>query len=112
MGRRETAVALIAQNFEIDAKDSRVWKQIQFICGAVGHQTKAAENLHFFASMGVCSTDVVPLHAMAEVGIVSISIRETAVTGDVADETHAAWTLELVGVSGKICTVISRTFRK
>ena len=53
-----------------------------------------------------------PLHAMAEVGGVSISIRETAIPGDVADETHSAWTLELVGVSGKICTVSSRILRK
>jgi hypothetical protein len=55
---------------------------------------------------------MVPLHAMAEVGGVSISIRETAIPGDVADETHSAWTLELVGVSGKICTVSWRTFRR
>src|ERR1700682_5505197 len=50
-------------------------------------------------------TFMVPLHAMAEVGGVSISIRETAIPGDVNDETHSAWTLELVGVSGKMCTV-------
>ena len=55
---------------------------------------------------------LVPLHAMAEVGGVSISIRETAIPGDAIDETHSAWTLELVGVSGKICTVSWRTFRK
>jgi hypothetical protein len=53
-----------------------------------------------------------PLHAMAEVGGVSISIRETAIPGDVIDETHSAWTLELIGVSGKICTVSWRAFRK
>ena len=45
---------------------------------------------------------LVPLHAMAEIGSVSISVRETAIPGDVVDETHSAWTLELVGVSGKI----------
>jgi hypothetical protein len=55
---------------------------------------------------------LVPLHAMAEVGGVSISIRQTAIPGDATDETHSAWTLELVGVSGKICTVSWRTFRK
>jgi hypothetical protein len=55
---------------------------------------------------------LVPLHAMAEVGGVSISIRETAIPGDVIDETHSAWSLELVGVSGKICTVSWRTFRR
>ena len=53
-----------------------------------------------------------PLHAMAEVGGVSISIRETAIPGDANDETHSAWTLELVGVSGKICTVTWRILRK
>jgi hypothetical protein len=55
---------------------------------------------------------LVPLHVMAEVGGVSIAVRETAIPGDVPDETHSAWTLELVGVSGKICTVNWRTFRK
>jgi hypothetical protein len=55
---------------------------------------------------------LVPLHAMAEVGGVSISIRETAIPGDAIDETHSAWTLELVGVSGKICTVSRRILRK
>jgi hypothetical protein len=53
-----------------------------------------------------------PLHAMAEVGGVSISIRETAIPGDAPDETHSAWTLELVGVSGKICSVNWRILRK
>ena len=53
-----------------------------------------------------------PLHAMAEVGGVSISIRETAIPGDANDETHSAWTLELVGVSGKICAVTWRILRK
>jgi len=58
------------------------------------------------------SSFLVPLHAMAEVGAVSISIRETPVPGDAIDETHSAWTLELVGVSGKICTVSWRILRK
>jgi hypothetical protein len=53
-----------------------------------------------------------PLHVMAEVGGVSISIRETPIPGDGIDETHSAWTLELVGVSGKVCTVNWRILRK
>jgi len=53
-----------------------------------------------------------PLHAMAEVGGVSISIRETTIPGDARDETHSAWTLELVGVSGRVCSVNWRTLRK
>jgi hypothetical protein len=53
-----------------------------------------------------------PLHAMAEVGGVSISIRETATPGDPINEIHSVWSLELVGVSGKICTVSWQTLRK
>ena len=53
-----------------------------------------------------------PLHVMAEVGRVSISVRQTAIPGDVVDETHSAWTLELVGATGKVCTVSWRIFRK
>lgn len=55
---------------------------------------------------------LVPLHVMAEVGGVSISIRGTVIPGDVAGEAHCAWTPELVGVSGKACTVSWRTFRE
>jgi len=53
-----------------------------------------------------------PLHTMAEVGGVSMSIRETPIPGDAIDETHSAWTLELVGVSGRICTMSWRILRK
>jgi len=55
---------------------------------------------------------LVPVHVMAEVGGVSISIRETAIPGDAIDQTHSAWTLELVGVSGELCTVSWRILRK
>jgi hypothetical protein len=55
---------------------------------------------------------LVPLHAMAEVGGVSISVRQAPIPGDVVDETHSAWTLELVGATGKVCTVSWQTFRK
>jgi hypothetical protein len=55
---------------------------------------------------------LVPLHAMAEVGGVSISIRETPIPGDAIDETHSSWTLELVGASGKVCSVNWRILRK
>jgi hypothetical protein len=55
---------------------------------------------------------LVPLHVMAEIGGVSISIRETAIPGDVVDETHSAWALELVGACGKIRTISWRTCRK
>ena len=55
---------------------------------------------------------LVPLHIMAEIGGLTISIRQTAMPGDGADETHSKWALELVGVSGSTCTVTWRTLRK
>ena len=58
------------------------------------------------------ATFLTPLHIMAEIGGLLISIRQSAIPGDAADETHSAWTLELVGVSGRSCTVSWRTLRK
>jgi hypothetical protein len=58
------------------------------------------------------ATFLVPLHIMAEIGGLLVSIRQTAIPGDVADETHSAWTLELVGVSGRSTTVSWRALRK
>jgi hypothetical protein len=58
------------------------------------------------------ATFLVPLHIMAEIGGLLISIRQTAIPGDAApDETHSAWTLELVGVSGRSCTLSWRSLR-
>jgi hypothetical protein len=55
---------------------------------------------------------LVPLHVMAEIGGLLISIRQTAIPGDAAGETHSAWTLELVGVAGRCCTLSWCTLRK
>lgn len=55
---------------------------------------------------------LVPLHAMAEIGGLLVSIRQTAFPGDAADETHSAWTLEMMGISGRSCTVSWRALRK
>jgi len=60
----------------------------------------------------VIANFLVPLHVMAEIGGLLVSIRQTAMSGDAADETHSAWTLELVGVSGKSCSVSWRALRK
>jgi hypothetical protein len=54
---------------------------------------------------------LVPLHVMAEIGGLLISIRQTTIPGDVAGETHSAWTLDLVGVSGTTCTLKWRVLR-
>jgi hypothetical protein len=55
---------------------------------------------------------LVPLHVMAEVGGLSVSIRETAIPGDAADQTDSAWTLDLAGVSGATCTLRWCTHRR
>jgi hypothetical protein len=54
---------------------------------------------------------LVPLHIMAEVGGLSISIREAPIPSDAAGETHSAWTLDLVGASGKTATLSWSTLR-
>ena len=53
-----------------------------------------------------------PLHIMAEIGGLLISIRQSAIPGDVTAETHSAWTLELIGVTGNTCKVSWRVLRK
>jgi hypothetical protein len=55
---------------------------------------------------------LIPLHIMAEIGGVSISIRQVTMPVDAADETHSAWTLDLVGASGRSCTLSWRTLRR
>ena len=55
---------------------------------------------------------LIPLHIMAEIGGLQVSIRQSAIPGDTAGETHSAWTLDLVGVSGRTCTLSWRALRK
>ena len=55
---------------------------------------------------------LVPLHVMAEVGGLAISIKETTISGDTANEMHSAWVLNIGGASGKTCTLSWRTLRK
>src|SRR5215472_2019591 len=52
------------------------------------------------------------LHAMVEGGVLSVSIRETAIPGDSVDTTHSEWALELVACSGASCTLKWSTLRK
>jgi hypothetical protein len=53
-----------------------------------------------------------PVHVMTEVGGLIAKIRVTEIAGDVAGETHSAWTVEFVGVSGRTNTVSWRVFRR
>jgi hypothetical protein len=61
---------------------------------------------------GLLYNFLVPLHIMAEIGGLLVSLQETAMPGDVPHERHSAWALELVGASGASCTVKWRVFRK
>ena len=49
---------------------------------------------------------------MADAAGLAISIKETTVSGDAANETHSSWTLCVAGVSGKTCKLNWRALRK
>ena len=55
---------------------------------------------------------LVPLHVMAEIGGLSIQIRESPIHGDTVDETHSAWSVDLTGVSGRTCKLAWCTLRR
>jgi hypothetical protein len=55
---------------------------------------------------------LIPLHVMAEIGGLLISVREHAIPSDTSAETHSEWTLEFIGVSGRTCALSWRVFRK
>jgi hypothetical protein len=54
---------------------------------------------------------LVPIHVMAEIGGLSVQIRESPILGDTADETHSAWSVDLIGVSGRKCQISWCTVR-
>jgi hypothetical protein len=53
-----------------------------------------------------------PFHVIAEIGGLSMQIRESPIHGDAADETHSAWSVDLIGVSGRTCTLTWCTLRR
>src|ERR1700694_4189337 len=55
---------------------------------------------------------LVPLHVMAEIGGLSIQIHESPIHGDTADETHSAWSADLIGASGRTCQISWCTLRR
>ena len=55
---------------------------------------------------------LVPLHVLAEIGGLSVSIQWSPITGDRSDETDSAWTLELRGAAGASCRVTWCSRRK
>jgi hypothetical protein len=52
-----------------------------------------------------------PLHVMVEIGGLAIHVRESPIYGDAADETHSAWSVNLIGVSGRTCALNWCTLR-
>ena len=61
---------------------------------------------------GLLCDFLIPIHIMAEIGGLRVSIRQIAMPGDAAGETHSEWTLDLVGVLGTACTLSWRALRK
>jgi hypothetical protein len=55
---------------------------------------------------------LVPLHVMAEVAGLSVSVQQTAIPGDTASETHSAWTIDFTGVGGGRCTLKWHSMRR
>ena len=55
---------------------------------------------------------LVPIHVMAEIGGLSVQIHESPILGDTSDETHSAWSVDLIGVSGRTCHISWCTLRR
>ena len=53
-----------------------------------------------------------PLHVMVEIGGLAIDVRESPIHGDSPDETHSAWSMSLIGVTGRRCTLSWCTLRR
>ena len=53
-----------------------------------------------------------PLHVMVEIGGLAINVRESPIHGDTPDETHSAWSVDLIGVSGRACVLNWCTLRR
>ena len=52
---------------------------------------------------GLLFNFLVPLHVIAEIGGVKVTVRATSIPGDVARETHSAWTVDRAGPFGAKC---------
>jgi hypothetical protein len=48
---------------------------------------------------------LLPLHVMAEVAGLSISVQQTEVPRDTSNETHSEWKIDFTGVGGRRCTL-------
>src|SRR3979490_84797 len=55
---------------------------------------------------------LVPLHVMAEVAGLSISVQQTTIPRDTANETHSTWRIDFTGIRGKRCTLKWNAIRR
>jgi hypothetical protein len=55
---------------------------------------------------------LMPLHVMAEVARLSISVQQTEVPRDTSNETHSEWKIYFTGVGGRRCTLKWYAIRK
>src|SRR5580692_4747560 len=55
---------------------------------------------------------LVPLHVMAEVAGLSVSVQQTAIPGDTASETYSAWSIDFTGVGARRCTLKWHSMRR
>jgi hypothetical protein len=55
---------------------------------------------------------LVPLHVMAEVAGLSISVQQTEVPRDTANETHSQWRVDFTAVGGRRCTLRWNAIRR
>ena len=55
---------------------------------------------------------LVPLHIMAEVAGLSVSVQQTAIPGDTTNEAHSAWRIDFTGIGGKRCTLKWHAIRR
>ena len=53
-----------------------------------------------------------PLHVMVEIGGLAIDVRESPIQGDTPHETHSAWSVSLIGASGRTCVLNWSTLRR
>jgi hypothetical protein len=53
-----------------------------------------------------------PLHFMVEVEGLAVDVRESPIHGDTPDETHSAWSVSLIVVSGRKCIMNWCTHRR
>ena len=67
-----------------------------------GHSTGLAGKSHV---LPVLFNFLVPLHVMAEIGGLSVTLRYSEIRSDNRGEQHAEWSLDLVGILGRRVTL-------